>query len=500
MSTTQSSATARQEHRKTSDTQTANRATESRSNGPRTPKPKVLARFPDLDAKQPVEECVEPLDGLEGRMINQKLARRILVGMACLLVLAAILPLGFRRDGSTQDEDTATTDRPSWQPENPAPEASMAPAWANVATEVGEETSAQSGATSVPAPDGGHETRTQSTSSQEPGADSRQAHDQFIRDETLPASRVRSRPRYDGDVSDNASRTPSDGDYRESVSGADRRYPTVSSTSNRASALPDTQAPVRGYAGDYQAAGSEPPYRQSYRPVETTGQPGVADVNQDYGRPTAPADYREHAPSHQAYRTDSTNTRWRGSDYSRTDAGMDGNQRYVAEPGTDNWSRHNTPPMADYRNPPQAADSRSHQAAHYHSYQARDYRVEPVPDHRPYPAPNYRNTPHAPDYRSAPATDSWSPPAPSAPAQPYRSPPDSQLPPPNSQPGPGYYDGTRTQVTPGHEMPHYQADRRSEPGSGYAPYGSPPEGARLHGTIEQPPVPAQYDSSGSRLY
>ncbi|MDY0166903.1 MAG: hypothetical protein RBS80_10190 [Thermoguttaceae bacterium] len=282
--------------------------------------------------------------------------------------------------------------------------------------------------------------------------------------------------------------------------------------------MPNAQSSVDRYGSGYQAAGPEPRYQQG-----------------------GPASYREPAPSYQPYRNDSATAQWQDSTY-RDSSGVSAERRdYAAEPASSNWSSCGTGPAANSCNVPHsgdyrtqtAADDRSYQAPGYRSEQATDYRSEQAADYRskqaadyyrsyqapdyrseqasgyqsqqasgysPQPTANYGYSPQAYDYRSVPATGNWSSPAAGAPSQPYYGTPNSQPSTPGSQPAPGYYDGTGTHTTPGQGMPYYQADRRTEPAAGYAPYNAQPSGAHFQGTIEQPPVPAQYDTSGSRLY
>ena len=83
-----------------------------------TSQPKVLARVPQVDparlgatpgeadaADSPAEAPKrDRLPGFDGRLINQRLATRLLIGGAVALLLVAIVPLAFRGDGDEQSD------------------------------------------------------------------------------------------------------------------------------------------------------------------------------------------------------------------------------------------------------------------------------------------------------------------------------------------------------------------------------------------------------------
>lgn len=92
-------------------------------------RPEVLARLPDLDAADPDwESAVKPAHSVghldvprmkasDGRIISHGLSTKILVGVAALLVLAAILPFLFGGDDAPKPGTS------------PAPDADEAPVW-----------------------------------------------------------------------------------------------------------------------------------------------------------------------------------------------------------------------------------------------------------------------------------------------------------------------------------------------------------------------------------
>lgn len=504
---TRSTAPPRHKANKASESQSVQPANENPANGPRSPRPRVLARFPDMDAKDPLAEPAETFDDFNGRIVNQKVARRILVGMACVLVFAAILPLAFQRGGKMSDEDESVASTPSWQPENPAPEASVAPAWANAATQVGEETSPRNRSASEPAPNGGHTAEAERTASRDIIPDPAEKPGRRSKKEGSLANLGRAIVPPDEAALDGANhRAFGDADRVEPAHthDADRRYPTVSSTANQASAIPDGHRSAGGYTNQYPAERIEPGYQQGYRPSHRAVGPserlGAHDAGWDQGRPAPAARTPEPvATPYQGYRDDSTTSQWRDTSYRQANTGTVENRDYVAEPRTGDWSRRNPSAEGNYQasreayyNPPQTTDYRAGQTA--------GYRSQPAPHYQPYPSADPRGTPQAAGYRSPPAVDTWSNPAAGAPVQSYRREDNSQLPVRNSQPAPGYYDGARTQAAPGQGRPYYQADGRSAPAAGYTPYDSQPHGAQLQGTIDPSPAPARYDRSDSRLY
>lgn len=505
MSTTRPAASLRQEPNRARSSRSAKPVDESPAAGPRSPRPRVLARFPDLDAKQPIDEPVETFAGLDGRIINQKLARRILVGIACLLILAAVLPLAFRREGKKQGAGDTASSQPSWQPENPAPDASVAPVWGDAATRVDEAVLPRRQAAGDSALPAGHDdtaglphTSTfraaeppaaQTPGPPKPATDVLEQPRQQSQEQGALANHGQSIVPPDEAALDSAKRGQFDGADRADLARApeyDRRSPTARSTNNQPSELPHAQSSVDRYGSGYQAAGPEPRYQQG-----------------------GPAGYREPAPSYQPYQNDPAARQWQDSTY-RDSSGVSVERRdYAAEPASGNWSSCGTGSAANSCNVPHSGDYRTQTGADYRSYQAPGYRSQQAADYRSQQPADYRSeqasgyspqstanhgySPQAHDYRSVPATGNWSSPAAGAPSQPYYGTP-------NSQPAPGYYDGTGTHTAPGQGMPYYQADRRTEPAAGYAPYNAQPSGAHFQGTIEQPPVPAQYDTSGSRLY
>ncbi|NQT11610.1 MAG: hypothetical protein HQ582_02605 [Planctomycetes bacterium] len=89
--------------------------------------PHVLARVPDL-ACADVEGEQPPFSGKEGRMLSSGLSMKILAGAGGLLLLAALaLPFLFSASDFAEPDETDTTS--VWQPEQPAPTASLAPSW-----------------------------------------------------------------------------------------------------------------------------------------------------------------------------------------------------------------------------------------------------------------------------------------------------------------------------------------------------------------------------------
>lgn len=89
--------------------------------------PHVLARVPDLACAESEGEQ-PPFSGKEGRMLSSGLSMKILAGAGGLLLLAALaLPFLFSASDFAEPDETDTTS--VWQPEQPAPTASMAPSW-----------------------------------------------------------------------------------------------------------------------------------------------------------------------------------------------------------------------------------------------------------------------------------------------------------------------------------------------------------------------------------
>ncbi len=462
---------------------------------PRTPRPRVLARFPDLDAPEPSLEPAPGFPELGGRIINQKLAGRILGGIAVVLVLAAVLPLALRRDGSKENPDDQAEAKPSWQPENPAPDAELAPAWNNAATQVGERAQPRERASVEPAPPLEPEAPaeglppsplrdTERTASREaeplmPGPDA-PTPTAWHREPDAPAHPGQSiAPRTDAGLD----LAPGDRSERSDWEEADRRYPGPTSTANRETAIPEADSRGAGHRDAYQPAQPEPSYGREqgwgsgYDPPSRSEYPH-APRSGDY-HPAPQTNYRA-AP---------------GQDYRATPG-----QEYRATPGQD----YGGAPGHDFRAAP-GHDYRSTPGQDYRAAPGQDYRPTPG-HHRAAPGHDYRSAPVA-DYRSTPGAEYRSPAAAEWPAQPYQASPGSHQPPANpygpspyTQPAPGYREGSGAGTAPSGTSPYYQADRQYGAGAEYAPHRAQPAEAHFRGTIEQPPAPNRYENSGSRLY
>ncbi len=488
-----------------------------KTGGFRTPVPRVLARFPDLDAKEGgVEVPTETLPSFEGRFVHQKLAMRILVGVAVVLVLMAVLPKMFQEKGAGDSDGTASS-KPSWQPENPAPDALAAPPWngggqvtdsaigsADVRPvelppmdyQAGPDAAARSAvvpATELAAENVGH-----------PGDGNENRWEQqattLNREQSLVSADEAARMDYRPGVSPNAD------------SGANSYYPQ-NSTVNRASAIPDSQLPAAGYGNGYQADASAQPYRQGYGAGAYAEQSGRYDTaGRDGNRPAAPTAYQEPAATYPSYADN-------GSSGSSYEAGYRSSAASTPSQAYDAGSQGIGGGSADYRDYRQAA------TGNYRQPDTNDYRQMPVADYRQMPVADYRQSATS-DYRQSAAADyrqgavpdyrQASQPVNSGagstsgyPAQPYRSgygdPRQNEL--PQQQYGSGYsqesggypstgiQNGTGAGVAPAQGTSYYQADRRNEAGTGNASYGDQPGAAYFQGTIEQAPV-----NSGTRLY
>ena len=468
--------------------------------GFRTPMPRVLARFPDLDASETSEEPVETLAGLDGRIVNQKLATRVLLGVAVVLLLMAVVPLAFQRKGGKDDSDSAASNKPSWQPENPAPEASAAPPWNDAARQIGKSPLSSEDIRMEPAPaldyrGSADPSRTPALPAateltSDPARPPRAATEDAWEQATL-ANRGQSLA-----LTEDSARMDNGQRANGSADGGDSQYHARHSTSNRASAIPDAQQPVGGYrdgyqanqyqanqyqanqyqagqyqAGQYQAGQPVPSYRQGYGTGSYAEQSGSygATVHED-GRPAAPTVYQESVPV-PSYRDDSRTSSWREPAYRSTDGGAAATRGYAAQTPASGGgqSAYNGETGGDYRQVPVA-----------------DYRYPSQPaDYGTTPAADYSSQPYRPDYREPRRND--------APQQQYGN---GYSPEPGAyRPTSGYQDGASASVAPARGAPYYQADRRYEATTGYAPHETQPGEARFQGTIEQAPV-----GSGSRLY
>ncbi len=497
---------------------------DGRSNlAPSTPKPRVLARFPDLDAPepaaQPAAETAPGFPDFEGRIINQKLAGRILAGVAVVLVLTAVLPLALRRDGSKENADEAAA-KPSWQPENPAPEAAVAPAWNDAATEVGERTQPREQVAvepptplepSTPAdpPEPSPLRDAERTASREPAplepeADSA-AQTTSNGAENAAANQKQSiAPRTEGGFND----APDDRFQRPDWTETDRRHPAATTSANRETAIPDAGSPGADDRDPYQPAQPEPSYGREPR----------GDSGYD---PPAHAEYR-HTPRWGDYRP-APETRYHSAPETRYHSAPE--TRYHSAPET----RYHSAPENDYRSASghdhraaaghdhraaaghdhRAAAGHDHRAAAGHDHRAaagHDHRAAAGHDHRAAAGHDYRAAPMG-DYRSPPGAEYRSPSAAQMPVHPYQATPNSHQPTPNAyrpaphtQSPPDYHDGGGARTGPSGTSSYYQADQRYGAPPNYAPYGGQPGEARFQGTIEPAPAPNRYDNSGSRLY
>lgn len=455
------------------------------ADGFRTPVPRVLARFPDLDDNATSEEPVETLAGLDGRIVNQKLATRVLLGVAVVLLLMAVVPLVFQRKGGKTDSDSAASAKPSWQPENPAPEASAAPPWNDAARQIDRsplpsESIRMEPATALDyrgsadpsrAPALPAATELASDPARTPRAATENAWEQAAlanRGQSLALTEDSARM-------DNGQRANGGAD------GADSQYQAQHSTINRASAIPDAQQPVGGYRDDYQASQYQANQYQASQPVPSYrqgyGTGSYAEQSNSYGatvrddsRPAAPTVYQESvsAPS---YRDDSRTNSWQEPAYRSTDGGAVAPRGYPAQApaGGGGQSVYNGSTGGDYRQVPVADYRYPSQAADYRSTPTADYSSQPYrPDYREPRQNNARQQQYGNEYSQEPGA--------------YR-------------PTSGYQDGAGASVAPAQGTPYYQADRRYEAATGYAPHETQPGEARFQGTIEQAPV-----NSGSRLY
>ncbi len=444
--------------------------------GFRTPMPRVLARFPDLDASETCEEPVETLAGLDGRMVNQKLVTRVLLGVAAVLLLMAVVPLAFQRKGGEADSNSAASTKPSWQPENPAPDASAAPAWNDAPRQVDRSALSSESTRMEPAPalDSAGPSRTPALPvatelTSDPARPPRAATEGAWEQAAL-ANRGQSLA-----LTEDSARMDNGQRANGSADGVDSQYHAQHSTINRPSAIPDAQQPVGGYRGDYQANQYQanqpvPSYRQGYGTGSYAEQSGSygATVRED-SRPAAPTVYQESVPA-PSYRDDSRTSSWQEPAYRSTDGGAVAPRGYAAQtPAGGGQSAYNGGTGGDYRQVPAA-----------------DYRYPSQPaDYRSTPAADYSSQPYRPDYREPRRND--------APQQQYGN---GYSPEPAAyRPTSGYQDGAGASVAPARGAPYYQADRRYEATTGYAPHAAQPGEARFQGTIEQAPV-----SSGSRLY
>ncbi len=479
-------------------------------NGFRTPMPRVLARFPDLDVSETSEEPVETLAGLDGRIINQKLATRVLFGIAVVLLLVAVLPLAFQRKGDKTDSDSAASTKPSWQPENPAPEASAAPPWNDASRQVDgailpSENTRMEPASALENRGSANPSSTPvlpaaSKLTSEPSRPPRAATED-ARERAALANRGQSLV-----LNEDSTRMDNGQQATGGADGIDSRHHTQYSTINRASAIPDVQQPADGYRGDYQAnqyqanqyqanqyqanqyqanqyqanqyqanqyqaSQPAPTYRQGYGTgtyAEQSG--GYGATVRDDSRPTAPTVYQESVPS-PLYRDDSRTNSWQEPAYRSTDSGAVAPQGYPAQApaGGDAQSAYNGSTGGDYRQVP-VADYR-------YPSQSADYRSTPTAD--------YPSQPYRPNYREPRQND--------APQQQYGNGYSQE--PGAYRPTSEYQNGTGASVAPARGAPYYQADRRNEAATGYVPHQAQPGEARFQGTIEQAPA-----SSGSRLY
>jgi hypothetical protein len=101
---------------------------------PRQPA-EVLARMPDLESADCELADQGPRRNWDGRILSSRLSVKILAGGALLLVLAAVfLPMLI---GGSDSSDPGSNDGSSrWQPQVPAPSASLAPSWDATSGEV----------------------------------------------------------------------------------------------------------------------------------------------------------------------------------------------------------------------------------------------------------------------------------------------------------------------------------------------------------------------------
>ncbi|MDZ7619807.1 MAG: hypothetical protein U1E05_22645 [Patescibacteria group bacterium] len=436
--------------------------------GFRTPVPRVLARFPDVEAGEKPEETVEPLAGLDGRIVNQKLATRVLLGVAVVLLLVAVLPLVFQRKGGEPHSGDAASAKPAWEPENPAPLASAAPAWGGAA-----------GAVSPPGfPDGG--ARVEAL----PEVDYRGAGE---------SSRMPAMPAAAGVAADAsgagaweqaslANRGQSLGPAEESRGvdarrqaaiggdGRDSGYHSQYTATNQPSAISGDPSYAGGYRGDHPSGQAGAGYRPDYAAGVYAEQSGGyrAPIRDD----SRPAAYQEPIPSHQAYRDDSRTGAWQEPAYRSTQADAGAQQGYAAQPsaGGAGQSGYYGPAGGDYRQAPAADYRYPSQTADYRANPAADYSAEP-------PRPDYRET-----WQNQPPRQQYGNGGYGQDPGMYRS-------------TSGYRDDAGASLAPAQGAPYYQADRRYEANGRNAPYEAQPGAAQFQGTIEQAPV-----SSGSRLY
>jgi len=200
----------------------------------------------------------------------------------------------------------------------------------------------------------------------------------------------------------------------------------------------------------------------------------------------APQGYQTPA-SYRQYENEPPRAEWRQPVYGPPGNRQDAFQGHAGQPvasAGDSSSYSGGPGGAEYRQTPQGGDYRSGPPADYRQpAQGNDY--------RPAPASNDPAQPYRANYRDAWQQNS----APqNQPASAYGHDPNEYRAPNHSPVGVG------ASAPPAERSPYYQADRQSNVAGGYAPYAAQPAGAQFQGTIEQPPAPARYDNTGSRLY
>ncbi len=409
-----------------------------------------------------------------------------------VLVLAAVLPMAFQRRGSRDEAERA---KPAWQPENPAPDASLAPAWNEAATQVGEqvqprdeaapkpalpERDASFGTPDAPSSPSAGQYVAEVPQSSDPATDSAALTTWNSEDHGTTANRSHSIvPPGDAGMADGRTGYPERANWPE----ADRRDYPATINANREAAVPHVQPEYGGYREPYPSR-PEPSQQRGYGgggAPESYAQHGASGW--DHSRTAAPPNHREPAQPYPTYRNDPPAAAWREPQYRATDPNAVQPRGYgaPATPGPEGRSAYYPPAGADNRYAPAGTDYRYQPAA--------DNRYAPAgTDYRHQPAANYRAEPYPSNYGTAPQE-------PRAPGYAPHGREGGAY-----QPAPGYYDGGDTRPAPSGAAPYYQADRRYEAGAGYAPHGAQPGEAQFQGTIGQPPAPSRYDTGGSRVY
>jgi len=233
--------------------------------------------------QRPASSLSDRLPGFDGRIINQRLATRILIGGAVALLLIAIVPLAFR-GGDEEDGGEVADAPPAWQPENPAPDAPDAPAWPAAEATPGQPGSYADATPSIapfsnqgeqvtrgpqaprsvsappdwPAPTSIDESANQAVTppwSQNGGAG--QADRDF---RNTPANRA---------LTNQGQSLPS-ADLPSEMTAGNDGYGTA--PNRETTPMPDAHSPADRYEGRYQAAQPYPAYRQARRPDRSVGE------------------------------------------------------------------------------------------------------------------------------------------------------------------------------------------------------------------------------------